>query len=356
MSTVSIIRGALGTAYYYRKTSFGNNGKGAGPQIQWNDYNVIIDQATSSRGAGNPYTGPGSYFTMDITEELSWNSADQLSLVGKVASGAKDHSFNLGVATAQGGQTVKLVLDTARRLTGAARALKKGRIDLALRNLGAPPKPTGRVRYDPKTLNHKDISAMWLEIQYGWKPLLMDIHASATAYEAIANKPRILAYKVRISGREKHSTYSDADYTMGRFEKHSKQIIVELLESLSVSRSLGLQDPASIVWECVPFSFVVDWFIPIGSYLEALGTVPFLTGRYLETYMVDKSSHATGKEGYPWHDIFKGATGSARHIRIVRTNLGSSLSVPTPSFVALPKALSPGHIKNAIALMHQVFT
>lgn len=359
MSSVSIIRGAIGSAFYYRKTSFGGNGKGSTSILQWNDYSVIIDQAISTRGAGNNYVGPGEFFHCDITESLSWSSADQLALLGEVASSAKGHSFNLGVAAAQGGQTVKLVVDTAIRLAGAARALKKGRIDLALRQLGAPPKKKGRVRYDPAQLQHKDVSAMWLEIQYGWAPLLQDVHASATAYEVIANKPRMTTFTVRKTGKQssfnRAPTGDPAVYMELTRERVSKQIIVELRETLSVSRSLGLQDPASIVWELVPFSFVADWFIPIGSYLEALAVVPFLNGRYLETFQNVKTSEQTGGGGYPFKDTYRGATGSGTHRRIVRTNL-SSLPIPSPSFKPLPKAMSPGHVKNAVALLHQVFT
>lgn len=35
-------------------------------------------------------------------------------------------------------------------------------------------------------------------------------------------------------------------------------------------RLLGLDDPATIAWNAVPFSFVVDWFINIGSIIESL--------------------------------------------------------------------------------------
>jgi hypothetical protein len=33
---------------------------------------------------------------------------------------------------------------------------------------------------------------------------------------------------------------------------------------------LGLTNPLNVAWELVPFSFVVDWFIPIGSFFDGL--------------------------------------------------------------------------------------
>lgn len=32
----------------------------------------------------------------------------------------------------------------------------------------------------------------------------------------------------------------------------------------------GLLNPLEVIWELVPFSFVADWFLPIGDYLSAL--------------------------------------------------------------------------------------
>ena len=34
---------------------------------------------------------------------------------------------------------------------------------------------------------------------------------------------------------------------------------------------IGLTDPLQVAWALVPFSFVIDWFLPIGSMLEGLG-------------------------------------------------------------------------------------
>jgi hypothetical protein len=34
--------------------------------------------------------------------------------------------------------------------------------------------------------------------------------------------------------------------------------------------SLGLTNPLNVAWELVPFSFVVDWFIPIGDFFNGL--------------------------------------------------------------------------------------
>lgn len=36
---------------------------------------------------------------------------------------------------------------------------------------------------------------------------------------------------------------------------------------------LGLTNPAEVAWEVVPFSFVIDWFIPVGNFLSSLDSL-----------------------------------------------------------------------------------
>lgn len=42
------------------------------------------------------------------------------------------------------------------------------------------------------------------------------------------------------------------------------------VQFLSALGSLGLTNPLDVAWEVLPFSFVVDWFIPIGNWLNVL--------------------------------------------------------------------------------------
>jgi hypothetical protein len=38
---------------------------------------------------------------------------------------------------------------------------------------------------------------------------------------------------------------------------------------------LGFRNPAKIVWNAIPFSFVADWFVPIGKWLQLAASQPF---------------------------------------------------------------------------------
>jgi hypothetical protein len=131
----------------------------------------------------------------------------------------------------------------------------------------------------------------------------------------------------------------------------SKRLIAELYEELSLQRSLGLVNPAEIAWEVVPYSFVVDWFLPIGSYISAWGVIPALRGRFIT------AMRGAIKNG-PINDftVLKNYASSGCHQSRIEYSrvISGSLSVPLPTFNSLPKALSPKRLLNAVSLIHQI--
>lgn len=64
-----------------------------------------------------------------------------------------------------------------------------------------------------------------------------------------------------------------------RFGAKLHQNLEGLSDLLSVPKgiaaALGLNNPAAIVWEAIPYSFVVDWFFHLQSRLNALAVQPF---------------------------------------------------------------------------------
>lgn len=52
--------------------------------------------------------------------------------------------------------------------------------------------------------------------------------------------------------------------------KKARTLETPQLISQLVPKLLGFTNPAAVLWEATPFSFVVDWFLPIGDYLKTL--------------------------------------------------------------------------------------
>jgi hypothetical protein len=67
---------------------------------------------------------------------------------------------------------------------------------------------------------------------------------------------------------------------------------------LATINSLGLTNPIAVAWELVPFSFAVDWFLPVGNTLSALTAGQGLTwlGGYItkRVYRAVSIRHKTG--------------------------------------------------------------
>lgn len=328
--------------------------------------------ATKGTDIGGAYTGTSGMYS----QLVSWDSNDELKLLSKLSERARGHSFNLGVALAESSQTLQLVATTLVRMTSAVRAISRGDVSQALRSLGAVPTPEMLKKHKGKErkarrsrefrltgrMHQKDVSSMWLEIQYGWSPLLQDVHESMQAYAKHTDPPRVSQYSVTVS-KSKEQEILPLGPGSGKLRRInsrntvSKTLTVTQYEQLSVPRALGLADPRPILWEKVPFSFVADWFIPIGSYLDSLATVPFIVATYQSVVRdITVGDQQGGADpNYPLVTNWIGASAHGSRIAYTRTYPGS-ITVPLPQFKPMEQVFTTGHIKNGIALLHQLLT
>ena len=106
-----------------------------------------------------------------------------------------------------------------------------------------------------------------------------------------------------------------------------------LLVSLS---SLGLTNPVDLVWEELKFSFVVDWFLPIGNWLQTWDAG--LGWRFKSGTRTDYGS-AIGRWYYiynnvdpGWHILGPTSLGSFRSFNVSRIVYTSQPGVGLPHF------------------------
>lgn len=115
--------------------------------------------------------------------------------------------------------------------------------------------------------NGKNWNKTFLEFHFGWIPLVNDVY---NATEAIL-KPPTSQYLRASSTSTRKVTLVNGYYRNERSTTDSCVIRgrVEILNSnLVLLNQLGLLNPASIAWELVPFSFVLDWFANINTVLS----------------------------------------------------------------------------------------
>lgn len=179
-------------------------------------------------------------------------------------------SAQLGAAVAEAGEAFSMIASRAGQLFRAARALKRLRFKEFADELLLVNESSSKIRRKVQRAGH-DLSSVWLEYSYGWKPLLHDIYDAVKVLES--------PYKdCKVRGRGKDTQTASLNTTYGRetiigqvASKYRLEIGATVKVSnpnLAAASQAGLINPLVPLWEILPFSFVVDWFTPVGNFLE----------------------------------------------------------------------------------------
>lgn len=319
---------------------------------------LIVPTVTSAFPAGYPVMWAHGNPSWAAVSLLTAN--DQIRLVNKLREKLQGSDFNMSVFLGEGHQTLKLLADSAIRIAKAGVHAKKGDFTGAARALweGTTRAPLKR-RPNDWSNNPRDaqqIANNWLELQYGWRPLLQDAAGAAEMLAHHLSVPAQSTYRVAVR-REVDSNYrsqvgtNPANWADSLSAKvHRRSLIARITETPSTIAKLGLLDPELVIWELMPFSFVADWFIPIGSWMEARASAGRLKGLFIT------SDKQTGTCNTPVSNWFKSPARATYKNVVFDRSISSSLQVPMPSFKPLDKVASWQHCANALALVTQVFT
>lgn len=290
-----------------------------------------------------------------------WNDLKN-DLLGKV----KGVNWSAPVAMAEASKTIDLVTTNVLRITSTMKALKQGKLGLAMDTLGIgqPPTPRKLKKFDTAygTNPRGAASSAWLELQYGWKPLLFDVKNAAETLADRLHDPH--SRRTTASVRKTiSSTLKDQDVLIENsprlkvdrhlFTKSSVKVSVtfEMDYASSAATAVGITNPALVVWELVPYSFVVDWFVPVGDFLNSLDSTFGKT--FISGYVYEKSQHdlyfnATEREGYTE------VTGNQKCTYSVK-NRQRLLDFPEPELPSFSPKLSLTKMTSALALLQSAF-
>lgn len=226
-----------------------------------------------------------------------------------------NEKMNLAESLATLPQTLEMIGKLCFRVLNTYEALKRRNFTQALKSLGLPTSG-GRVRTLPK-----DSARAWLELQYGWLPLLSDIYEGAKLIESELKKPGfhftvtrrgqtgLLVRKPPISSSTWPLSWSID--TSGEAKVEAKMRCRIDNPNIALLSGLGLLNPLSLAWNLLPFSFVIDWFAPVGTMLKAFGAplgLTFLNG-YMSTVCYGRmTAVATPPGGSPPTRYFGGSS------------------------------------------------
>ncbi len=279
-----------------------------------------------------------------------------------------DNSVNLAQAFAERKQTIDMLGKTVNRLASAALAIRRGKMREAV-FLFERKVPDGRALYKHDIRpSPNNLANHWLEFSYGWRPLVSDIYGSMEqlAKTFSDNKP------VRFRGRAKDSeTRSNVNvgqiqeipyirYKTGWTVNYEASCVIQVKVDSEFARTMsqvGMTNPALLAWELVPYSFVVDWFLPIGSYLSNLTAthgLTFVSGTVTRSSTVNYTGRAEStSSGY---GVWQGLATNLKTFRVEKNRvvLADFPSVPLPEWNRDPFGVR--RVLSGISLLTQAFT
>jgi hypothetical protein len=280
-----------------------------------------------------PYT-IGDYITIP-----GWTQDAEYALLAKLQKKINQHEWNAGVFIGELGETTDMMAQSFRTLTSAARLVRKGNFYGAARVL----------KVSPHVPKKRSPTSDWLALRYGWRPLCSDIYNLSQAIKKL-DEPRGAVF------RATHFLTNDINSVwsfVGSVQHRQSLILYATEKPFSLQDYLGLSDPATIAWELLPWSFVVDWSIPIGSYISFRSTFGRTEGKYVRSRFQWFSARITGgviadPPGYI-QTIDDEPIGSSSFYSLNRS-ITSTLDVNLPNF-RNPLGSNPGtRLADAVSL------
>jgi hypothetical protein len=245
-------------------------------------------------------------------------------------------SVDNGANLAEARQTVNMIAQNSITFWTAYQAGRRGDWAGVSRALGID-----NIKHKPGT----PYANTWLGIIYGWRPLLSSIKENYDVMKA--TDPESLYLEVRKTRKVKLAISQDAAGLSSIWECDGGVTCgLKARIDNAFFRSgdqLGLVNPLAVGWEVVPYSFVVDWFIPVGTMLQSLSATSGLT--FLDGFVSMRSSNAfTARRSGLYDDPGKIVI---RNFKLTRDVLSG---FPLPGIYMKKNPFSTIHVANALAL------
>jgi hypothetical protein len=209
--------------------------------------------------------------------------------------------------------------------------------------------------------NPRDWGSMWLEWTYGWKPLAGAIYGAADQMVKVATASSVRSLPIRASASEygdnrqtKSTDGSNVTTTSTINSRYQSRIVAHyamLNSRLNAVAGLTSLNPVSIAWELVPYSFVADWFVDVGSYLRNMESSLLYGSEFTGGYAIARQKTRVVQIAGGGNQSFSAmGSGDSETLGFQRSSLGSSPMPRAPTFN--PK-LGTSRLISAASLLSQ---
>lgn len=331
-----------------------NAGTSSGPQYCWDGQHPNASSLPLYQAAWE-----GSYLTLSSTEKSMVD--DQAGLKTRLKVGNQKAGWGENIATAN--QTLNLFGTNAFRIVGALNSLRKGNIKGAWKALGVDARKRQGARWSKSYASNpaQAIAQFWLELQYGWRPLIQDLYGTVELFHRKVSQSETIQKASGQSALTKSDTWRPtvgSEYTTFSSQTvYSRKYIVRFKIADQETRTLqqlGIINPIELAWNLLPYSFVVDWFLPIGNWLQSwtatVGT-QFVDGCVdtKEIYWSSRTDKGTRLNSPGTQLTFDFAfVGSQRSFTFTRTPINDYPVALLPHF---KNPFGVEHVLNALALL-----
>lgn len=231
------------------------------------DHHTVRFPYTNRDATGTMLGGSGSsYYYKEIWDHFVFPNPAPLLVQNRVISkleGKCGASGSVGSSVfAEGRESVKAAIDMLERQAAIVRAMRRKDVKALKRAWQKNRKPTAAMR---------SAGGKWLEFSFGWAPLVQTIFDGMKATAADFPKTKIHAVDRLIGGgvRTKTGYFTVLTKEVKQSMKVGYDVKVVNPNTWLLGR-LDLLNPGVWIWEAIPYSFFVDYFINIGDMIHNL--------------------------------------------------------------------------------------
>lgn len=289
----------------------------------------------------DPLVGAYDWFSVE-DHSLSWNPLIQKAY-DRLKAEVGPESAMWAVNFLEYKKSLSMATERAISFYQAFRALRRWDLPQVFDKLTISPS-----RGRKAVSRRKSLANNWLELHFGWVPLVQDIGntidilqqpVKSRNIKGSASGSGVYDLTIPSEGQNPNAwhpnflTWRSYDHLIYRQKVKMGARVVVTNPNLLLANQLGFVNPMQVIWESIPFSFVLDWFTNVGSFLSQ-GT-DFLgldlenpwTTRFFQA--IDDSWYSTT---YRWLEsgvtMYGGQT-KAHNISIVQLSRTQGITLPS---------------------------